>query len=338
MTVVEAVAGGWVGWVALHLSIGIVGTWLARRYALHRQLVDQPGERRSHDTPTPRGGGISIVASMLVALCGLAWCFPGHATLMLATAAGTALVAGIGWVDDHHPLPPWPRLLVQAVAALLLAWGLQLEGAGIAVAGAGFVAALVLVNVWNFMDGIDALAASQALLVATAYGLWAGVGVGAWFALALAAACLGFLPFNLPRARIFLGDVGSGALGYGLAALAAWLLVDAGPRGPLLLLPLSAFLIDATLTLALRVLGGERWWMPHAGHAYQYWVRRCGRHGRVTWSYAAWTLLACLAMLAGRGAPPAFIMVGLPVAGLLGAGVWAYLRRTVRRAGEDARE
>jgi UDP-N-acetylmuramyl pentapeptide phosphotransferase/UDP-N-acetylglucosamine-1-phosphate transferase len=334
----DAVPGGWAGWFALHLSIGIVGTWLARRYALHRQLVDQPGERRSHDTPTPRGGGISIVASMLLALCGLAAWFPGHAALLLATAAGRALVAGIGWVDDHRPLPPWPRLLVQAVAALLLAWGLRHQGAGTAIACVGFVAALVLVNVWNFMDGIDALAASQALLAAAAYGLWAGGGIAAWFALALAAACMGFLPFNLPRARIFLGDVGSGALGFGLAALAAWLLLDAGPRSPWLLLPLSAFLIDAGLTLALRVLRRERWWTPHTGHAYQHWVRRCGRHGWVTSAYAGWTLLACLAMLAGRNGPSAFMMVELPLVGLLGAGAWAYLRRRVRRAGEDARE
>jgi UDP-N-acetylmuramyl pentapeptide phosphotransferase/UDP-N-acetylglucosamine-1-phosphate transferase len=188
------------------------------------------------------------------------------------------------------------------------------------------------------MDGIDALAASQALLAAAAYGVWAGAGIVAWFALALAAACLGFLPFNLPRARIFLGDVGSGALGYGLAALASWLLIDAGPRAPLLLLPLSAFVLDAGFTLGLRMARRERWWLPHTEHAYQHWVRRCGRHGWVTAAYACWTLLACLAMLAGRTGAPAFMMVGPPLAFLLGAGAWAYLRRTVRGTDEDARE
>jgi UDP-N-acetylmuramyl pentapeptide phosphotransferase/UDP-N-acetylglucosamine-1-phosphate transferase len=313
-------------WLVLPFAIAAAGTWLARRYALRRKLVDQPGERRSHQVPTPRGGGIGIVIALLLSLGWLAFDQPAHLQILLSIALGIALVAAIGWIDDHHPLSPWPRLLVQTLAALLLAWGIHAEGGG-ALAMVGAIAvAMVLSNVWNFMDGIDGLAASQALLAALAYALLAGPGAIGWLGLCLAAACLGFLPFNLPRARIFLGDVGSGALGYALAALAAWTALGQGGRTPLLVLPVSAFLIDASLTLGTRIGTGQRWWLPHAEHAYQHWARRAGGHGRVTLAYAAWTLLACLAMLAGRTAVPAFIIPGLLVVGLAGGGAWASLR------------
>ena len=324
-------------WLVLPFAIAAAGTWLARRYALRRKLVDQPGERRSHQVPTPRGGGIGIVIALLLSLGWLAFDQPAHAQMLLSIALGIALVAAIGWIDDHHPLSPWPRLLVQTLAALLLAWGIHAEGGGgLAMVGA-IAVAMVLSNVWNFMDGIDGLAASQALLAALAYALLAGPGAIGWLGLCLAAACLGFLPFNLPRARIFLGDVGSGTLGYALAALVAWLALGEGiPRALLLLLPLSAFLIDASLTLAARIAGGQRWWLPHTEHAYQHWARREG-HGRVTLAYAGWTALACLGMLAGRTAAPAFIIPGLLVAGLGGGGAWASLR-WISRGREDTKE
>jgi UDP-N-acetylmuramyl pentapeptide phosphotransferase/UDP-N-acetylglucosamine-1-phosphate transferase len=315
-------------WPALDVAIAAAGTWLARRYALRRQLLDQPGERRSHQVPTPRGGGIGIVIALLLSLAWFAASQPAHGWMLLSTALGIVLVAGVGWIDDHRPLGPWPRLLVQAAAALLLAWGIHAEGGSAAAMVLAFASAMVLTNIWNFMDGIDGLATSQALIAAMAYAVFAGSGAAGWLALALAAACLGFLPFNFPRARIFLGDVGSGTLGYALAALAAWLTLDAGWRAPLLLLPLSAFLIDASLTLVARAASGQRWWLPHAEHAYQYWARREGSHVRVTLAYAAWTLLACLGMLSARTGAPAFIILGLLVVGLVGGGAWAGLRRT----------
>lgn len=339
MSVADAAGMGWAAWAALHLAISAAGTWMARGYALRRKLLDQPGERRSHRVPTPRGGGIAIVASQLLAMAWLAISNPAHASMLLAMAVGVALVAGIGWADDHRPLSPWPRLLVQGVASALLAWGVQSEGGSPVLVAAAFTAAMVLTNVWNFMDGIDGLAASQALLVAVGYGALAGQGIAVWLAIALAAACLGFLPFNLPRARIFLGDVGSGTLGYALAGLAAWLALDPGlgDRTLLLVLPLSAFLLDATLTLSARAATGQRWWLPHAEHAYQHWARRSGSHGRVALAYAGWTLLACLGMLAGRTAAHAFIIPALLVACLAGGCAWACLRRT-SQGREDTKE
>jgi UDP-N-acetylmuramyl pentapeptide phosphotransferase/UDP-N-acetylglucosamine-1-phosphate transferase len=208
-------------------------------------------------------------------------------------------------------------------------------GTGVALAIACAVLALVLINVWNFMDGIDGLAASQALLVALGCALLAGWGGDAWLPIALAAACVGFLPFNLPRARIFLGDVGSGALGYVLAVLVATQAARDPEKGLLLLIPLSAFLVDATLTLAGRVLRRERWWLPHTQHAYQVWARRCGRHGLVTTAYATWTLLMLLnLMLAATARLSAVKMLVLAACYVAGAMTWMSLQRRSHPPGD----
>jgi UDP-N-acetylmuramyl pentapeptide phosphotransferase/UDP-N-acetylglucosamine-1-phosphate transferase len=326
-------------WLALHFAIGLAGTWLARGYALRHALIDQPGERRSHDTPTPRGGGIAIVVALLVALAWLALADPARALLHLAIGTGQLLVAGIGWIDDHRPLSPWLRLSTHGVAAALLSWATILAGGGPVVAALAFVLALALVNIWNFMDGIDGLAASQAGLVALGYALYAGSGPVAWLGLALLAACAGFLPFNLPRARIFLGDVGSGALGFALAALLSMsLLATDWHHAPVLLLPLGAFVVDATLTLGTRMVRGERWWMPHTQHAYQRWTRRNGRHGMATAAYAGWTLLAVAAMLAVRSQSIAVIMGVVGAMYLLACAAWWHLQAAagrIRETGND---
>ena len=331
--VTEAGVATCVAWAALYAAIGYVGTWLARRYAVRHRLIDQPGERRSHTVATPRGGGIAIVAAVLVAIAWLILRNPEHAPLLAAFAIGLVLVAGIGWADDHQPTSPWWRLAVQAIAALLLTWGVWHEGGGVQAAGCAFVAAMVLVNVWNFMDGIDGLAASQAMIVALAYGVSAGHGMVTSLGFALAAACLGFLPFNLPKARIFLGDVGSGALGYTLAALATWLALQDWDRAPALLLPLSAFGIDASLTLAMRIARRQRWWLPHTEHGYQHWARRISGHGAVTFAYAGWTVAASMLMLVASPAGAAFMMASLLATGVAGMAAWAWLRRTTRRTG-----
>lgn len=309
-------------------ATGLAGTWLARRYALGRDMLDEPGERRSHASATPRGGGISIVVAMLAVLAWLAWREPGQGGLLAAIGGGLALVAGIGWADDHRPLPPALRLVVHALAAALLAWAVLALGAGTGKAAVAFVAALVLVNVWNFIDGIDALAASQAMLAALGFGLLAGSGTVAVLGIALAAACAGFLPFNLPRANIFLGDVGSGALGYLLAVLVALLLVAGSwQQAPLLLLPLVACGVDATLTLARRVLRGERWWQPHVQHAYQRWARRSG-HAVVAFAFLAWTAVEVAFMLLADGSASIVIMCSAGISCLAACAVWLRLQQS----------
>jgi len=316
-------------WVLLHFLLAAVATWLARRYALRLQLLDQPGERRSHAVPTPRGGGVGIVVAVLSGVVWLWLQWPPHRVLLGCVAAGLLLVAGIGFVDDHRSLSPWSRLAVQVVASALLAWGFH-QATGLAgTAVVGFVLAMVLINIWNFMDGIDGLAASQAAIVATGLALAMASGPWAWLAAGLAAAVLGFLPFNFPRARIFLGDVGSGALGYLLAALLTAAYAWSGLYWPLLLLPLAAFGVDAAFTLLTRMWAGQRWWTPHVSHAYQAWAKRAGNHVLATLAYAIFTGVGVILMLAGISWRP-WTVVGAGVLWyLLAILLWARLRKDV---------
>ena len=280
------------------LAVSAGGTAWAIAYARRRGILDEPGERRSHATATPRGGGIGIVIALLLAMGILGWWRADSAWWVMAV--GLWLVAGVGWWDDHRPLPIAIRLVMHTGAALALAWGLHLQGAGLPAVVAALVLVPVLVNAWNFMDGIDGLASSQALLCAI--GL-ASVLAGPWQSLGvvLAAACAGFLPFNLPPARVFLGDVGSGALGYAMAALLAGSVATLPmATWPLLALPPLAILGDSGLTLVWRVITGQKWWQPHVQHLFQRCSRRWG-HARVTTAYAVWTCVAIGIMLCALG-------------------------------------
>lgn len=314
------------------LAIGLLawlvswaGTWWAIRHAQAHGLHDLPGERRSHAVPTPRGGGIGIAVAGIAALLLLA-ATDDTPTAWLAMAIGLSLVAGVGWWDDHRDLPAIPRLVVHVVAAALLAAGWWLHGAGPIVAVVAFLAALFLVNAWNFMDGIDGLATSQAMLCGVAFAVMLPAPEG-MVGVALAAACLGFLPSNLPRARVFLGDVGSGTLGFLVAMLlAAGLSASGRAQWPVLLLPVLAMSVDVGLTLGWRMRRGERWWQAHVQHAYQRWSRRSG-HGTVAFAYAIWTALACGFMLwwLGYGLPGALpALLAWVVAAVL---AWRVLHR-----------
>ena len=313
-------------WLALPALGAAVATWWARRYALRGNLMDQPGERRSHAVATPRGGGIAIVLVVFAAGVYLAWQSASLSALWIGFLPGLLIVAGIGWWDDHRPLSPWLRLAVQAIAAAMLAVGVAWQSGHWLPAVIVFGSAMALVNVWNFMDGINGLATSQAAIAAVAYaGLLAGEW--RWLALALLAGCLGFLPFNFPRARIFLGDVGSGALGYALAGLAAAALIALPPvNAPLLLLPLCAFLVDAGFTLMGRMLRGERWWTPHVGHLYQQAARRYG-HTAVTTVYMAFGGVSLLLSYALSGSVTSAPVLAFIMLYALGGALWFSLRR-----------
>lgn len=327
------------GWLSAWFLLALAGTWVVRRYALGRKLLDHPAERRSHRVATPRGGGLSIVIAMLLALLWLAWGDPQHRGLLVAAAGGLVVVAGSGWADDHRPVSARLRLAMHGVAASLVSMALLLAGHGAGSAILAVVAIPVLVNVWNFMDGIDGLAASQAAIAASVYALYGSDATTSALAWALVAACCGFLPFNFPRARIFLGDVGSGALGYLLAVLLVWAWVQQQPGSqaamlPLMLLPLATFLVDASLTLSRRIVRGEKWWMPHVQHAYQQLASTVGVHWPVTMGYAAWSVLAGGVFLVTIEQTPV-IKLGLAAGWMLGSGL---LWLTVQRGCADQRE
>ena len=272
-------------------------TYVALRYARWRRMLDQPGRRRMHTHSTPRGGGIAIVLTVLAAS---AYLLP--MPIGAAFAAGLLLVAGIGWIDDHHPLSAKVRIVVHFLAALLFVatlWPLQtVDSLQHAVLFACAVVGLAgAINLWNFMDGSNGLVASQSVWVASGLALvFAALGAWPWAlcAMVLAGACLGFLPFNFPRARVFLGDVGSGGLGFACAAL--WLVAFDLERSSfwwLVVLP-AVLLIDSGLTLLSRIVAGRRWYTAHREHLYQWLIRAGASHVRVASLYFGWNLLVLL--------------------------------------------
>ncbi|SEI82539.1 MraY family glycosyltransferase [Frateuria terrea] len=327
------------GWSLVALAIAALAVRGAIAYARRRGMLDQPGQRRSHTLPTPRGGGIGIVLACLVVLpcilCSLAgpWDAPTIANLELALV----LVAAIGWWDDHRPLRQWPRLGVQLLATAFVG-GALLADAGLAW---GWLPLLVLAGGWsinlhNFMDGIDALLAQQGIFVAAGLGcLAASAGqpalAGAGFA--TAAACLGFWLYNRPPARIFMGDVGSGSVGLLLFALSAMLWrIEPALVWPALILG-SSFVADASLTLLNRFLRGRRWYAPHREHLYQWLVRSGGTHARAAAWYLGWNLLVAAPAAVAASQYPAMALPACAAVYTVAGATWIVSkRRCMRRA------
>ncbi|MCX7098532.1 MAG: glycosyltransferase family 4 protein [Methylococcales bacterium] len=264
-----------------------------RRYALARQLLDIPNARSSHSLPTPRGGGLAIVIVFLLGLpmlgltATLAW---NVVWAMLGAGVGIAIV---GFFDDRGHIAARWRLLAHFCAA---AWGLYCLGGMPSLATLGIplwighlLALLYLVwllNLYNFMDGIDGLASIEALSVCLGGVLLLmlqpnPIADGSALSL-LAAAVLGFLVWNFPPAKIFMGDAGSGFLGIVLGLFS----IQAASVAPQLfwawLILLGVFIVDATWTLLHRLVQGEKVYEAHRSHAYQYASRRYGSHKTVT--------------------------------------------------------
>jgi UDP-N-acetylmuramyl pentapeptide phosphotransferase/UDP-N-acetylglucosamine-1-phosphate transferase len=254
-----------------------------------RDVLDRPNERSSHTVPIPRGGGIALIGTVLLAW--LALCAAGRVSPAIPIVAlATVLLATVCWIDDLRGLSPATRLAAQAAAVAL---GLYVLPGGNAIEGflgvpTYFAAAGLLwvwwINLFNFMDGIDGLAGSEAAAIGGGLLLSAILGIGVDPALALLAAAilgaaLGFLASNWSPARIFLGDVGSAPLGY----LTGFLLLGLAARGSwrvALILPLY-FLADATITLLRRLARGERVWQAHRRHFYQQAVQKGLGHAAV---------------------------------------------------------
>jgi Fuc2NAc and GlcNAc transferase len=304
-------------------------TYVARRVAVRQGILDVPNVRSSHRAPTPRGGGIAIVLVVTAAIAGLAGCGIVSRDFALTLGGGGLVVAAVGFADDRRPLPSRVRLAVHCAAALwALYWlgGLAplRVGAHDANLGMGgevlaFLGIVWTLNLFNFMDGIDSLAASEAVFVLAAGGaLAAGSGQVATLAWIGAGSAAGFLLWNWPPARIFLGDVGSGFLGYLIAVLplAAARTDSAAPWVWLILG--GAFFADATVTLARRVLRGEAPHEAHRTHAYQWLTRRWDSHLRASLAVMALNTLCLLplARLAARQ-PSSALLVALATLAVL---------------------
>lgn len=303
------------------LILSLVMTAGLRRYALARSVIDVPNARSSHTVPTPRGGGVAIVLTFLLAMVGLMPSGIEQISTLLALGGGGALIAVIGFMDDHGHIAARWRLLGHFVAAAwmlgwlgglppltMFGWTLDMGWLG------GLLAAVYLVwllNLYNFMDGIDGIASVEAITacLGAAWLYWlAGLGGTAVLPLLLAAAVAGFLYWNFPPAKIFMGDAGSGFIGIvlgGLSLQAAWV---SPPMFWCWLILLGVFIVDATYTLVRRLLRGDKVYEAHRSHAYQFASRAYGKHLPVTVAVAAlnvcWLLpiAYCVARLGLDGA------------------------------------
>jgi Fuc2NAc and GlcNAc transferase len=284
------------------------------RHSPIRRLVDRPNSRSSHSTPTPRGGGLSMV---VVTTCGAVILFAAGKLPLPLTGAlvlGGLGVAAVGFWDDAHSAPIGIRMAVHfgaAVLAVYLLGSIPAIRAGSVVVELGaagpvltVLAIVWILNLFNFMDGIDGIAASEAAFVLLAFAsleLFVTRSSPAAVAVALiaGAASLGFLKWNWSPAAIFMGDVGSGYLGYVIAVLAIESFQSSAVNVYAWLILGGVFLVDATLTLCRRMLRREQVSQAHRTHAYQWLARRWGSHSRVTIAVIAinliW-LLPCAAL------------------------------------------
>lgn len=328
--------------------------WLINGPVWLRSL-DIPNHRSSHTQPTPRLGGLGIVAAFVL-LLPLLWILllPDSGNWLFATRFGLAIlgyvvIAVVGLIDDMRRIRPLTKYLGQLIAALIAIWSgvtflhLDLPYLGrldLALAGTfgGLIGAALTIlwltgfsNIFNFMDGIDGLAGGSGLIYALALAVVCGMTGHRLLAagsLILAAACLGFLLHNFPPARIFLGDVGSLFIGYVLAAFAV-LTTNSGVRPvpfPAVILIFAPFIYDTTLTLILRWRRGERLHEAHRSHLYQRLIAHGQGHRQVSLTYYGLNLvLGLLGIAYVQAVDPwrvALLMTGLTI--LVGFTIYVY--------------
>jgi len=296
------------------------------------QVLDHPNARSSHVQPTPRGGGLGILLVIEAGLLSLALAGGGGPAWVLA--AGAAALGGISFYDDRHPLSWRVRFGTQALAAAAVA-AVLLPGAGlpILVVGPAVLFGMLLLagyaNAFNFMDGINGLAAGQAAV--SGLGLaWLATVAGAApthpavsAALVVAGAAAGFLPHNFPRARMFMGDVGSVPLGFLLMGLTLWLAHDLGWRWlPVLGAVHAGFILDTGVTLVRRALRREVLHQAHREHFYQRLVRAGWSHVQATTFELSLTATGVLVLAGFVFGAPQWTYAGVVAVGLIwGAGL-----------------
>lgn len=293
----------------LTFAIALLATPPVIRLLRRLRLVDLPNVRSSHQVPTLRGGGLAPALGILPGLALVAGPAGATRAAMLVAAAGFGL---IGLLDDLRDVPLANRFGLQVVmAGLALVWllhGLSGPAPWMVVFTIGCLVWLVVyVNAFNFMDGINGMAAAQAVVAGGAWwaiGTAEGVAPLAGGGAVVAGAALAFLPYNYPRAVVFLGDVGSYLLGGVLAALVI-VGVRAGIAFEAVLAPLAVYLADTGSTLVRRVRAGEVWYLPHRSHVYQRLTQQGWSHGRTTCLVTV-TMAACsgLGALSLTGSAP----------------------------------
>lgn len=291
-------------WFLTSAGICFALGFLVYQYLFKFRIIDQPNERSSHSTPTVRGGGISIMMTIMLGAVGLGLGTSGNALNVVIPFV--LLLTVLSFIDDLKSISPLLRfgchMLVALAALFRIGWpeiSLQLGQSLQISVPHGIVALLCFIwligytNAFNFMDGINGIASMQALVTGLGAAFLAGISAGSWkdlpvlFSVVIAGAAAGFVPHNFPKARMFMGDVSSAPLGFLLATLVLWL---SSRYGWDLLIPLvllhANFVLDTGITLARRVLKGEKWYAPHREHFYQRAVRSGKSHAFVTgWEF-----------------------------------------------------
>lgn len=278
----------------LVLVLSIYFTYLVRKHSLKNSIVDIPNQRSSHTNITPRGGGLAFVIIFLLGLLVVYYLGMIETRVLLAIAGGGSLVSILGWMDDKTALSPGLRgffYLLAAVWAVFCLGGFPAISFGITVLQMSWIGSIVavigtvwMINLYNFMDGVDGIAGTEAVTTALIGGFWLmntspGISMVCFL---LAASVMGFLIWNWPPAKIFMGDVGSTFLGFVFAVLAMW--SEASGALPLIIwiMLLGVFVIDATVTLIMRLCRGEKLYEAHQTHVYQLAVQAGYSHKQVT--------------------------------------------------------
>ena len=267
--------------------------WLLTRVRGRWRVLDIPNERSLHTQPTPRTGGVAMLAGAGAGMV-TAW-HEGYIIADTTTVTAISILALVALVDDRHNLGAGLRLLVQAVVVAVLLYFYRLPDMPVMLLPVALLFLVWMINLYNFMDGMDGFAAGMAGIGFGTYALLAWQAGHLELALGcavIAAAAAGFLLLNFPPARLFMGDSGSTVLGL----LAGVVILQAHIAGILPfwlgMLVFSPFIVDASITLAARVLRGERFWMPHKTHYYQRLVQLGWGHRRTVLAEYA-LMMAC---------------------------------------------
>jgi len=254
------------------------------RVAFKMGLKDVPNDRSAHVRPTPRGGGLVVVLLWLASISYLTIARGWDPLTFLPLVIGGLIVAAAGFLDDLYGLSPVLRLLLHILASCICVWALHrdaLTNLGgfldtpvslVFMIGLQVLSIAWAINLFNFMDGTDGIAATEGILVFVMGGAFLSLSAKPELALTawlLASALAGFLVRNWPPAKVFMGDVCSGFLGYAIAAIALIGEKNSGPPAILWWMLLSFFFFDASITLCRRFLRGEKWYAAHKIHAYQ---------------------------------------------------------------------
>ncbi|AVP03231.1 MULTISPECIES: MraY family glycosyltransferase [Enterobacter cloacae complex] len=302
-------------------------TWGLRLYAIKNNVIDQPNQRSSHSVPTPRGGGVAIVLTLLATLVWLV--FTSHLSLetFLGFFVPGVLIAVIGFLDDHGHIAARWRLLMHFLAAAIGLYFLDsfpeidMFGYVVSLPWIGMILGSVylvwMLNLYNFMDGINGLASAQAITFSlcsvaliTLNHYSGSSDAMAMIAMALAGAAVGFIVWNFPVARIFMGDAGSGFLGITIGLMILYF----AKLDPHVLIAelclLGIFIVDATTTLLRRLLAGKKVYEAHASHCYQILARKYKSHVPVT--------LAAIAINIIWLFPIAYLIISAKIDGITG--------------------